>query len=316
MPFRNLQAFHCICSVWVRSLYSRIVYFGSLCWHKNASRLRLQNSLFRDNLNNRIAIYMTINSYYYNRDSKNCKENRKDPKRKRLEEGINIMGEKNENNTIKSAINERTQQEITISGNPGKPVGEDGEKMLERMNESHYAVTGWALEHWKIRENDRILDIGCGGGATLKRMSEQMHDGHLTGVDYSTTSLELSAKTNAEALQQGKLDLVEASVEKLPFADNTFDKIITVESFYFWPAPAENLKEVYRVLKEQGTFLLVADIYRKENLSEQVKENIQRFHLFNPTPEEFRQLLKNAGFQEIRIHFKDGEDWICAEGHK
>ena len=72
-----------------------------------------------------------------------------------------------------------------------------------------------------------------------------------------------------------------------------FDKIITVESFYFWPDPAENMKEVYRVLKEQGTFLLVADIYQKEDLQEQVRENIQRFHLFNPTQEEFRELLEN-----------------------
>lgn len=57
------------------------------------------------------------------------------------------MTEKTENNTINLTTNERTQQAITISGNPGKPVGEDGEKMLRRMNESHYAVTGWALEH-------------------------------------------------------------------------------------------------------------------------------------------------------------------------
>ena len=235
MPFRNLQAFHCISGVCFRRLY----FVSGV----------LPNPLFRDILNNGIALYMIINSYYYNRDSKNCKENRKDPKRKRLEEGIKIMTEKTENNTINLTTNERTQQAITISGNPGKPVGEDGEKMLRRMNESHYAVTGWALEHWKIRENDRILDIGCGGGATLKRMSEEVRDGHLTGVDYSATSLELSGKTNAEALQQGKMDLVEASVEKLPFADNAFDKIITVESFYFWPDPAENLKEVYRVLK-------------------------------------------------------------------
>ena len=67
-----------------------------------------------------------------------------------------------------------------------------------------------------------------------------------------------------------------------------------MESFYFWPDPAENLKEVYRVLKEQGTFLLVADIYQKEDLPEQVRENIQRFHLYNPTPEDFRELLENA----------------------
>lgn len=149
-----------------------------------------------------------------------------------------------------------------------------------------------------------------------KELKKPVQSGHLTGVDYSATSLKLSSETNEKALRQGKMDLVEASVEKLPFADNTYDKIITVESFYFWPDPAENLKEVYRVLKEQGTFLLVADIYHKENLPQEVQENIRQFHLCNPTPEEFRKLLQKAGFQEVQIHLKDGEDWICVEGHK
>ena len=45
-------------------------------------------------------------------------------------------------------------------------------------------------------------------------------------------------------------EVLEGSVEALPFADDGFDKIITVESFYFWPDPQENLKEVRRVLKE------------------------------------------------------------------
>ncbi len=77
------------------------------------------------------------------------------------------------------------------------------------------------------------------------------------------------------------MDLVEASVEKLPFADNAFDKIITVESFYFWPDPAENLKEVYRVLKDKEPF--TGGRHLPEGGSpEQVRENIQRFHLFNP----------------------------------
>ena len=211
---------------------------------------------------------------------------------------------------------ERTQAEITRSGNPGKPQGEDGNAMLLRMNDSHYAVTGWGLEHWQIRGNEQILDIGCGGGATLKRMSEKVTTGHLTGVDYSSVSVRTSKEVNDTAVAAGKMEVLEGSVADLPFPAETFDKIITVESFYFWPEPAENLKEVCRVLKKQGTFLLVADIYQKEDLPEQVRENIQRFHLFNPTPEEFRELLENAGFEEVRIHLKDGEDWICAEGHK
>ena len=110
----------------------------------------------------------------------------------------------------------RTQQQITDSGNPRKPTGGDGQKMLERMNESHYAVTGWALEHWNINESDIILDIGCGGGATLKRMSDSVVSGHLTGVDYSSTSVEMSKETNYDSVKSGKTDIIEASVECLP----------------------------------------------------------------------------------------------------
>ena len=62
--------------------------------------------------------------------------------------------------------------------------------MLERMNESHHNVTGWALSLWEIQGNDNILDIGCGGGAALSRMAEHVTDGHLTGIDYSPVSVE------------------------------------------------------------------------------------------------------------------------------
>ena len=112
------------------------------------------------------------------------------------------------------------------------------------------------------------------------------------------------------------MKVLEGSVEALPFTDDEFDKIITVESFYFWPDPQENLKEVQRVLKKGGTFLLVADTYNKEGLDPKTLENIYRFHLFTPTAEEFRELFEKAGFTDIRIHVKEGTDWICVEGKK
>lgn len=147
-------------------------------------------------------------------------------------------------------------------------------------------------------------------------MSEKIPKGHLTGVDYSPVSVELSRETNAQDIQNGKMEVLEASVEHLPFEEGSFDKIITVESFYFWPDPAENLKEVLRILKKGGVFLLIADIYQKEGLRESVLENIKQYHLFNPTKEEFRRLFEQAGFAETRIHTKEGEDWICVEGKR
>lgn len=210
----------------------------------------------------------------------------------------------------------RTQQEITQAGNPRCPQGADGAAMLRRMNESHRDVTAWALSHWHVSPKDRILDVGCGGGGALARLAPLVPEGHLTGVDYSPVSVATARETNAPAIAAGQMDILEASVERLPFTDGSFDKVLTVESFYFWPAPQENLREVLRVLAPGGRFLLVADVYQCPQLDETAQENIRRYDLFNPTPEEFFALLDRAGFRDIRVNRKAGTTWICVEGSK
>ena len=115
------------------------------------------------------------------------------------------MGRSNMCNIHTAKKTERTQEEITISGNPAKPQGEDGATMLKRMNESHSPVTCWALEHWQIAPEEELLDIGCGGGATLKRMGEKITTGHLTGIDYSPVSVKTSLKTNRQDVESGKM---------------------------------------------------------------------------------------------------------------
>lgn len=205
---------------------------------------------------------------------------------------------------------------ITELGNPRKPQGEAGIEMLEGMNKRHYAVTGWALDFFEFRDNDTVLDIGCGGGETLHRLSELIEHGKIYGVDYSELSVKLSTEKNKSDVDSGKVSVLEASVETLPFESCTFDKIITIESFYFWPDHAQNLKEVYRVLKNGGRFLIVADINGDAHLNEDDIDGIKKFGLFNPTLEQFRQLLISAGFKDVAIHTKNGEKWVCAEGNK
>ncbi|WP_293989277.1 class I SAM-dependent methyltransferase [uncultured Megasphaera sp.] len=211
---------------------------------------------------------------------------------------------------------EEKQKAVTAAGNPAKPTGEAGEQMLARMNESHAPLTAWGLSHFTWRGDEAVLDIGCGGGANLRRMSAHVTTGHLTGIDYSATSVQTSRQTNAAAIAAGKMEIYEGSVEKLPFTDGSFDKITTVESFYFWPDPPENLKEVCRVLKPGGTFLLIAEIYERPDLSPETRENIQHYHLYNPTPETFESLFRKAGFTTVKVHIEPKEKWICVEGRK
>ncbi|MDE7097668.1 MAG: class I SAM-dependent methyltransferase [Ruminococcus sp.] len=208
------------------------------------------------------------------------------------------------------------ENSITEMGNPAKPQGEAGEIMLKRMSESHKNVTDWALAHLNINGAEKVLDIGCGGGMALQKMSAKITTGHLTGVDYSEVSVELSRKVNADDVDNGKMDIIHASVENLPFDDNSFNIIYTIESFYFWKNPVDCLKEVQRVLSPDGIFLIIADIYGDSELSAEDVENINKYNLFNPTRAEFKDLLEKSGFFDIKIHTKDGTTWICTESKK
>lgn len=204
--------------------------------------------------------------------------------------------------------------DITELGNPAKPQGEAGRQMLERMNDSHYQVSGWAMDKMDLPEAEAILDIGCGSGLTLSRMAEAAPGAHLTGIDYSEVSVELARETNRQLIDEGRMDVTEASVSDMPFEDGSFDRIITVESFYFWPEPEEDLKEVRRVLKDGGRFFLVMDIFENGKLPEHARDNIERYDLFVPTIEEFHRLFEAAGFSETSIRTISGKDWICVEG--
>lgn len=198
-------------------------------------------------------------------------------------------------------------------GNPARPEGEAGKEMLDRMNRSHYEMTGWALDYLDFKENDHVLDVGCGGGMTLHRIAPKVPSGHLDGIDYSEVSVHSSSELNNELVENGKMTVQKADVSHLPFADGTFDKIVTVESFYFWPDPPENLKELSRVLKKGGRVLLVAEVYGDAPLSDHDRDNIREYHLFNPTKEEFRGIFERAGFKDIQIHTHPDTCWIAID---
>ncbi len=211
---------------------------------------------------------------------------------------------------------EKNELSVTELGNPAKPHGKAGEEMLRRMGESHSGVTDWALNTLELSGSERVLDIGCGGGDALKKMSARISSGKLTGVDYSEVAVELSRQRNIRDINMGKMNVVKASAEALPFPDNSFDVIYTIESFYFWGRNTETLREIRRVLAENGVFMIVADIHGAAELSDDAINNIRKYDLFNPTPAELRTLLTESGFADTETLLKSETSWICAKGYK
>ena len=147
--------------------------------------------------------------------------------------------------------NIRSEEEKEFIINARKPVGELGDKLLDRMNESHESLAQWGVSHLDISKGDVILDVGCGGGVNVERFLK-MTENKVYGLDYSEIAVEKSTKLNQNAIDEGRCEIIQGSVSELPFEDNTFDIITGFETVYFWPDFVNDSKEVRMVLKDDG----------------------------------------------------------------
>ena len=69
--------------------------------------------------------------------------------------------------------------------NTCKPKGIGGKIMVNMMNTGHSSMAEWGFTHIEIRNNYICLDIGCGGGANVKKLLAKTPYGKVTGIDYS-----------------------------------------------------------------------------------------------------------------------------------
>jgi ubiquinone/menaquinone biosynthesis C-methylase UbiE len=195
-----------------------------------------------------------------------------------------------------------------------KPAGGFGIFYARLMNIEHRHVTRWGLSHISINKDDTILDIGCGGGKTVNSLAKIASEGKIYGIDYSEVSVAVAINTNKKLINAGRVEILHASVESLPFPDNMFNLVTAIESYYFWPDLDNTLKEIRRVLKHGGSLILINACYRDERF-EKRNSNLARIGEFTyHLPDEYRIFLRDGGYSPIQIEVFENRNWITALG--
>ena len=179
-----------------------------------------------------------------------------------------------------------------------RPEGFLGRVMLRFMNFGHAPLTNRGLSLVEIHDGWTMLDIGCGGGATLKRLLKRSKGAQVYGIDISEESVAKARKVNANVLDR-QVFVTQGSAEKLPYEDNKFDLVTAVETVYFWPDLPNCLKEVRRVVKPGGRFAIMVEVLESDSVWTDVVDGMTAY-----SPEQLKEMLEGAGFVKTELHRK------------
>ena len=179
-----------------------------------------------------------------------------------------------------------------------RPEGSLGRAMLCFMNYTHAPLTNWGLKLVNVQDGWTMLDVGCGGGFTIRRLLKRSKDAQVYGIDISEESVTKARQVNAEVLDK-QVYVTQGSAEQLPYNDEMFDLVTAVETVYFWPNLPDCLQEVRRVLKPGGKFAIMVEVVDSDSKWTNIVDGMTAY-----TPEQLKTLLDDAGFIQTEIHRK------------
>ena len=170
----------------------------------------------------------------------------------------------------------------------------------EEMEQHHISITQQTLALMGLKPGQRVLDLGCGAGWASRLLAQLVgggeRPGQVIGLDVSD---EMIRRARANSTHYDNLMFVVGSAQQIPWEENFFDKVLSVESFYYYGDQEGALAELFRVMAPEGELFILINLYRDNHYSlrwvEELKVPVQV-----RSEQEYIDLLKDHAFEEVR----------------
>lgn len=164
----------------------------------------------------------------------------------------------------------------------------------EEMERDHRRIAERTLVVMNLQPTDRILDLSCGAGWLSAELATRVPQGQVVGLDLSD---EMIRRARARYRGQINLMFLVGGVDEIPWDDDFFTKLISVEAFYYYPDQARALTEALRVLKPGGSAWILINLY-KENVSSHGWADKLDVPVWIRSGDEYCAMMRELGFVE------------------
>ncbi|HZR57433.1 MAG TPA: methyltransferase domain-containing protein [Terriglobales bacterium] len=169
----------------------------------------------------------------------------------------------------------------------------------EKMEHHHLDITQKAIQLMDLRPRDRVLDLGCGAGWATRLLARSVAGGkqlgQVVGLDVSDEMILLAQESSKDF---GNVQYVMESAQKIPWQDNYFDKVLSVESFYYYADQERALDELFRVMAPGGRVFILINLYRDNQYSLQWVDKLNvPVHVRSAA--EYEEMFQKYGFERV-----------------
>jgi trans-aconitate methyltransferase len=182
----------------------------------------------------------------------------------------------------------------------GRPRGPLGRLIGHGMARANGELSRWVVQQLRALNPpnvDRIIELGPGPGVGLEAALQQFPRSRVWGIDASPEMLSQSRKRNSNAIDSGRLTLIEGSTASLA-AIAPVDIIFANHVLYFWHQPADELTRLHGFLVGSG--ILALGYQLRQNMPSMPQRQFPRAgHILYESDEDVAALLRSTGFTNI-----------------
>lgn len=182
-----------------------------------------------------------------------------------------------------------------------QPSGWFGSLLLSRMmNATNRRIVERTLELLAIEPQHHVLELGFGGGAALALLTKRIRGGAICGVDVSPGMVRRAERQFRKEIAKGTMQVRQGDVCGVPYGSEVFDRVLTVNTIYFWSDTMRGLGEIRRVLKAGGR---AAVAIRSKQAMSKAQFTQHGFQLFSP--DDLAAAMQQVGFRELKVEHSD-----------